>query len=305
MKRDCTPRRRKIELPERSGRCRPYLGWVQGVRYHARMLPVLLVLYGLVVLWIARRRRRWLSDAWVPGLLGLFTLLFFWRQVSGDAFMPADGGDLASFLYPTYRFIQQSLKDGVWPLWNPHIYSGVPFVAEVQSGIFYPPHFLRFLLGPTLTYADMEALSLLHIWWAGVATFLLGRGLGLRRAPAILAAVAFMFSDLFIVHFGNLNLIAVASWLPLGLLGVHMSLQGGGLRPALGAGTGVGRRRFGRPCANDPLQPHGCGPMGRPVVAVDPWRRPGSVVSRRCGHSGTSGHHSRAHGADAASPASS
>ena len=36
------------------------------------------------------------------------------------------------------------------------------------------------------------------------------------RVPAALAgAVAYMFSDMFIVHFGNLNLVAVAAWLPL------------------------------------------------------------------------------------------
>ena len=128
----------------------------------------------------------------------------------------------------------------MWPLWNPHIYSGVPFVGEVQSGIHYPPHLLRFLLGGELAYTDMQWLAMLHIWWAGVTTYFLTKGLGLRRAPAIFAAIAFMFSDLFILHFGNLNLIAVVSWLPLALLGVHRTLEGGGWRPALGAGLVLG-----------------------------------------------------------------
>ncbi|MEW5960822.1 MAG: YfhO family protein, partial [Chloroflexota bacterium] len=43
--------------------------------------------------------------------------------------------------------------------------------------------------------------------------------------PAALAgALAFEFSDLFIVHFGNLNMIAVAAWLPLVVLLFHRSL---------------------------------------------------------------------------------
>ena len=33
--------------------------------------------------------------------------------------------------------------------------------------------------------------------------------------PALLGAVAFMFNDVLIIHIGNLNLIAVAAWLPL------------------------------------------------------------------------------------------
>ncbi len=204
------------------------------------MLIALLVLYTIVLAWAAWRRRPWLGDALIPGLLALFTSAFFWRLLSGDAFMPADGGDLGSFLFPTYSFIQHSLHEGVWPLWNPHLYSGAPFVAEVQSGILYPPHLLRFLVGPQLRYADMQWLALLHIWWAGVTTYFLARGLRLWRMPALLAAAAFMFSDLFLVHFGNLNLIAVASWLPLALLGVHHSLENGRLRGALAAGLALG-----------------------------------------------------------------
>ncbi len=204
---------------------------------------LLAVLYLLALGWVVWRRRPLLSDALIPGLLALFTVAFFWRLVSGDVYMPADGGDLASFLFPTYSFIQESLREGVWPLWNPHLYSGTPFVAEVQSGILYPPHLLRFLLGPELRYTDMQWLVLLHIWWAGTTTYVLGRGLGLGRVPALFAATAFMFSDLFIVHFGNLNLAAVASWLPLALWGLHRSLEhsgSGAWRGAAIAGLALG-----------------------------------------------------------------
>ena len=43
-------------------------------------------------------------DAGAVALLALVTLGFFWRIVTGQNWMPADGGDLVSFLYPTYRF---------------------------------------------------------------------------------------------------------------------------------------------------------------------------------------------------------
>ena len=204
------------------------------------MFIPLLILYLIMLALIGWKRPAWLPDALMPALFGLLTAAFFWRLISGDAYMPADGGDLGSFLYPTYHFIQQSLKAGVWPLWNPHIYSGVPFAAEVQSGIFYPPHLLRFLLGGEIAYRDMEWLAMGHIWWAGVTLYALARGLRFNRYAAVLAGVAFMFSDLFIIHFGNLNLIAVAAWLPLVLLGAHRYLQGGSLRWALAAGLALG-----------------------------------------------------------------
>ncbi len=204
------------------------------------MMIALLILYLLILLLIRQKRPARLPDALMPGLFALLVAAFFWRLISGDVYMPADGGDLGSFLYPTYHFIQQSLKAGVWPLWNPYIYSGVPFAAEVQSGVFYLPHLLRFLLGGEIAYRDMEWLVMGHIWWAGVTMYALARGLRFNRYAATLAGVAFMFSDLFIIHFGNLNLIAVAAWLPLVLLGAHRYLAGGSLRWALAAGLALG-----------------------------------------------------------------
>ncbi len=203
---------------------------------------LLLVAYLVGVGWVRWRRPDLWLDALAPAVLVILVVGFFWRLVAGDAYMPADGGDLGSFLYPTYHFIQQSLKAGVWPLWNPHLYSGTPFAAEVQSGIFYPPHLLRFLLGGELDYRAMETLVMAHIAWAGITTYALARGLGLRRLPALFSAVAFMFSDLFIIHFGNLNLIGVVAWLPLALLGVHRYLRRGhrGWLIAAGLTLGIG-----------------------------------------------------------------
>ncbi|MFN2289543.1 MAG: hypothetical protein ACK2UC_00005, partial [Anaerolineae bacterium] len=71
--------------------------------------------------------RRNLRSAWqelgpLAGLL-LLTLGFFWRILfTADAWKPAGGGDLVSFLFPTYRFAAAQLSQGELPLWNPHLY---------------------------------------------------------------------------------------------------------------------------------------------------------------------------------------
>ena len=69
-------------------------------------------------------------DVLAGGVLFWLILGFFWRTVSGDVYQPADGGDLVSFLFPTYRFAAQQLSQGVLPLWNPHLYGGAPFISE-------------------------------------------------------------------------------------------------------------------------------------------------------------------------------
>lgn len=153
------------------------------------------------------------------GLLAVATVGFFWQILLTDsAWMPAGGGDLAPFLYPNYRFAAESLRQGVLPLWNPHLYSGSPFAADIQAGLFYPINLMVFFAVPTLTYAWMQYLAVFHFWLAGVLMYLCLRQLQpepLSPVPAFAGAVAFAFSDLFVVHFGNLNMIAVAAWLPL------------------------------------------------------------------------------------------
>ncbi len=168
----------------------------------------------------------------VAGWLALATVGFFWQILLTDTrWMPAGGGDLAPFLYPNYRFAAEHLQQGTIPLWNPHLYSGTPFAADIQTGLFYPINLLLFLLLPELTYDWLEHLAIFHFWLAGLTMYLCLRLLFLGQQRPLISplaafagALAFAFSDLFIVHFGNLNMIAVAAWLPLTFLLFHHAL---------------------------------------------------------------------------------
>lgn len=176
-------------------------------------------------------RRNAQLDLLAFGGLGAATAGFFWQLLfTSNVWMPAGGGDLAGFLYPTYHYAQEWLTRGVIPLWNPYIFGGTPFVGDIQTALFYPFNLLNYFLSNPLTYRDLEYLSILHFYVAGAGMFALLRyaplvetqnlaplqtGGGLGRAASLAGAVAFAFSDLFITHFGNLNLIATASWLPL------------------------------------------------------------------------------------------
>ena len=183
------------------------------------LLPLLLwlILFGLVRFAFQRGRLKtpWHRDVVALGLLALAALGFFWRVVVGQNWMPADGGDLVSFLFPTYRFAAAALHQGSWPVWNPALYGGAPHIGDIQAGFLYPPNLLLFLLKPDFSYVALQWLSIGHIWFAGAGMYLLlARGLRVRRIAALTGAMAFMFSDAFLTHFGNLNFNAVASWLP-------------------------------------------------------------------------------------------
>lgn len=194
--------------------------------------------------WLHRRGRLvrdWHRDALAVGVLVLAVLAFYWPLFFTESWIPKGGGDLSSFIYPIYAFAARWVKRGVIPLWNPHLYMGMPFAADNQSGLFYPLNLLFFLSTSTLTYGAVELMAVTHVFLAGLFTYVLLRdlpafGLWRRlpgappgagaseqsapvgRVPAVAGAIAFMFSDLFVIHLGNLNIIATAAWLPLALL---------------------------------------------------------------------------------------
>ena len=191
------------------------------------------------------KRHSWICELLVAAFLLLISLAFFWRiLLTPDAWKPAGGGDLVSFLFPAYRFAAASLRSGHLPLWQPHLYGGAPFLADMQSGLFYPPNLILFLLAPDFPYKAMEWMAVLHIFLAGLFMYLCLRylepGRPMRVPAALTGAIAYMFSDLFIVHFGNLNLIAVAAWLPVVFLLFWRALRSRRLSWALGAGVALG-----------------------------------------------------------------
>jgi hypothetical protein len=191
------------------------------------------------------KRHPLLRELGAAALLLLAALGFFWRILfTAGAWKPAGGGDLASFLFPIYRFAAANLRAGSLPLWNPHLYGGAPFLADMQTGIFYPANLLLFLFIPDFSYRAMEWMVVLHVFLAGLFMYLCLRylepGRPLRVPAAMAGAVAYMFSDLFIVHFGNLNLIGVAAWLPLILLLFWRALRARRLALAVGAGLAFG-----------------------------------------------------------------
>jgi len=233
------------------------------------LLPISWLL-GILGLWLAAyaiarwlHRRGWPAkdfhrDILALGIIALATLGFFWQLFfTADTWMPAGGGDLVSFLYPLYHFAARNLRRGIIPLWNPYLYGGAPFAADNQSGLFYPVNLLFFLLFPEITYATMELLAVFHFFLAGAFMYICLRSLRpelptrntqyatrnthLSRSAAIAGATTFMFSDLFVTHFGNLNMIAVAAWLPLIFLCYHraMAERRPGLAVVAGAFLGI------------------------------------------------------------------
>ncbi len=120
--------------------------------------------------------------------------------------------DLILENYAWKQFIIQSLRQGELPLWNPYLFAGVPFLAAGQHSGLYPLSILYYLLPLDKAYGWFTVLNLAL---AGIFMFVFMRALGIGRAGATFAAVAYEMSGFMIVSVVFQMIIAAAAWLPL------------------------------------------------------------------------------------------
>ncbi len=184
----------------------------------------------------SRHRDLLVTGLYIPAVLGFFWQLAFLP----DVMVPRGGGDLASFLYPVFSYSATQWQQGVVPFWNPHLYGGSPFIADMQTASFYPPNLLSFLLSRPFSYETLELLAVAHYFLAAVFTYAYGRVLGMRRPGAFAFGLIFAYSGFLVAHLGHLNMLEATVWLPLALLCLHRALQPGGLMWSAGAGLALG-----------------------------------------------------------------
>lgn len=149
----------------------------------------------------------------LPGLFFLLALLAWAKPLLTGQALFYDV--LFKLFYPNQEYLRGSLLSGSWPLWNPHIYSGVPFMANLQSALLYPSTYLGLFLDfPWWAWAN----TWLHTALAGVFMYAFARVLGLSAAAAALSGVAFSLNGNFLLRYPFPSNIQSYVWLPLILL---------------------------------------------------------------------------------------
>ncbi len=162
---------------------------------------------------------------------------FFWQPLfQNNVWLPRGGGDFNSFYYPLYAFASRSLHNGIFPFWNPTLYAGMPYAADIQTAALYPPTLLTLWLS-NYQYGTLELLVISHYALAAVFMYaFLRHGFGLHRAACILGGLAFAACGFMTAQFGHVPMVMVAAWLPLAMLGAKRANDAGSLRWAVVAG---------------------------------------------------------------------
>ena len=130
--------------------------------------------------------------------------------------------------YAFRDFAAQWLRStGSFPLWNPYLFGGMPYVAAMHGDIFYPTFLLRLLMQ---TGAAMTWGMILHVFFSGCFTWVfLHRALRIGYVASIIGGLAYMMGGNVAgqVSPGHDGKIFVATLLPLVLFFVHRGVRDG------------------------------------------------------------------------------
>src|SRR5262245_28277591 len=104
---------------------------------------------------------------------------------------PQRGGinDVTDQIVASRNYLGQRTAVGEQPFWNPYGLSGMPWLANPQSALFYPPNWVYTVCREP---AVVGWMMVFHRWLAGLGTFCLCRRYGFSWGSALLGGCVFL-----------------------------------------------------------------------------------------------------------------
>ncbi len=168
-----------------------------------------------------RKKHAWPLFVWT-----IFLILFFLPILLGWQRFPTS--DFSEQFHAFATFQSREMLRGHLPLWSPHSYGGVPFVADPQTAVFYPLRWLTIFASAPWNFPlyALQLEAILHIWLAGAFTYMLAYDMTRSRLAGLLAAVTFGLGG-YLVSYPLLQLAILESitWLPLILLCIRRGVN--------------------------------------------------------------------------------
>jgi hypothetical protein len=156
-----------------------------------------------------------------PAIIVAAVLFFYWIPLtSSDASIQWDAVDVH---YSSQKYFGDHVLKGVLPFWTPYIFSGFPFLADIQTGAWYPLNWPFFIAG--ITPKAIQAEIALHAFLALLGAWLLLRRFVSNRVAALAGAVAYEFTGYFADHASHVGMFAAAALMPWLLLCFHIGLE--------------------------------------------------------------------------------
>lgn len=166
---------------------------------------------------------------WFLGATALVTVLFY-RDFIFHPERLLYGSDMLFEGISLRRFyVDEMLAGRGVPLWVPHVYGGMPFVAMLPGPIFYPSTILYFLLP---LHRAIGWTFVLHTFLNGAFGYFLGRSFRLRPASAAVCGASFLLAGYVTSHLfgGQDGRMFTMTLIPLALGLLNRGLERGEFR---------------------------------------------------------------------------
>ncbi|HKC81002.1 MAG TPA: YfhO family protein [Gemmatimonadaceae bacterium] len=163
---------------------------------------------------------------WASLVYALCTLSLAYPALAGR-FLVNPHSDQYIAGYAFREFAASTLRaTGHFPLWNPYLFGGMPYIAAMHGDIFYPTFLLRMLLP---TDVAMTWGFIIHIFLSGLFTFGFLRAIGYSFYGSLIGGIAYMMSGQIASYVspGHDGKLFVSALFPLALWLLYRGIRGG------------------------------------------------------------------------------
>ncbi|MBA3580763.1 MAG: hypothetical protein H0W42_12360, partial [Gemmatimonadaceae bacterium] len=165
-----------------------------------------------------------LGILWASLVYAAATLALGYQALAGK-FLAGPHSDEYIAGYAFREFGAATLREsGSFPLWNPYLFGGMPFVAAMHGDIFYPTFLFRMLVP---TDVAMTWTFIIHIFLAGLFAYMFLRASGFGFAGALLGGLAYMLGGQLasLVSPGHDGKLYVSALFPLTLFALTRGIR--------------------------------------------------------------------------------
>lgn len=161
---------------------------------------------------------------WPYAVITAVFAFFYWPLLAGSGVI---WNDFIEQYFPYRVFAATALRGGQFPFWNPYVFGGMPFLADLQTAVLYPPNTLLTLFSSRewLSPLLVEYQILAHVLLAGLSMYLLARTFTCGRVAATVAGVTYMLCGFTTTHIFHVTMIHALAWFPLLVLTVRRALR--------------------------------------------------------------------------------
>ncbi len=143
------------------------------------------------------------------GIIILLVCLFFYKvTILGEIFY---WRDIFAHSYPAKKLFALAVISGEFPLWNPYIQTGIPYLADLSNQALYFTNML-FVILPDQTALNISIL--ISYFLAGLFSYLLVRSLTNNEFISIYTGIAYPLCGYCVSLSCNLEYLSAIPWVP-------------------------------------------------------------------------------------------